>query len=184
MGERILQPHSSASCHVQCTHGAFLWDCNSHGGLDFCDEDTQMPAAFYGPWKNHGRWVPSLASCQLGGCENVFESVTGNLTGGYGRVGLFDCGIHVLGHNQMKNDGVGGGCALVEKASYGYGAVPFWEGTTDKSPGLMASNDEIVAPVALPSTELVWELEAVPFLWIPLNYKVPLLYSPGHLFGF
>lgn len=141
MDERILQPHSSASCHVLYTHGAFLWDCNSHEGLDFCDPDAQMADAFYGPWKNHGRWVPSLASCQLGGCENVSWMVNGDRTGGYGRVGLFDCGIHVLEHTQMKNDGVGGGSALVEKASSGYGEVPFWEGTTDRSPGLMISND-------------------------------------------
>lgn len=141
MDDRILQPHSSASFRVLYTHGAFLWDCNSHEGLDFCDPDAQMAAAFYGPWKYHGRWVPSLASCQLGGCENVSRMVTGDLTGGYGRVGLFDCGIHALEHNQMKNDGVGGGSALVEKASSGYGAVPFWEGTNDRSPGLMTSND-------------------------------------------
>lgn len=141
MDGRILQPHSSASCHVLCTHGAFLWDCNSHEGLDFCDTDAQMPDAFYGPWKSHGRGVPSLASCQLGACENALRMVIGDLTGGYGRVGLFDCGIHVSGDNQMKNDGMGDGYALVEKASSGYGAVPFWKGTTDRSPDLMISND-------------------------------------------
>lgn len=100
-----------------------------------------MPGAFYGPGNNHGRWVSSLAFCQLGGCENVCRMATGDLTGGHERAGLFDCGIHVLEHNQMKNNGVGGGYALVKKASSGYGAVPFWEGRTDRSPGSMTSND-------------------------------------------
>lgn len=86
--------------------------------------------------------MPRLAFCQLGGRENVSRVVTGDLTGGGGRVGLFDCEIHVLEHDQMKNDDdVGDGCALVEKASYGYDAFPFWEGTTDRSPGVMTSND-------------------------------------------
>lgn len=61
---------------------------------------------------------------------------------GHGSVGLYGCGIHGLEYDHMKNDDHrGGGSALVEKASSGYGVVPFWEGMNDRSPGFVTSSD-------------------------------------------
>lgn len=104
--EKILQPRSSASCHdLSAVHRAFLWDCNSHVGLDSYGPDGGNLSAFCGPWKTPGRLVQSLASCHLGGYENVLGRVTCDLRGGHGTEDPFDLGIHVQDCERMTDAG-------------------------------------------------------------------------------
>lgn len=85
--------------------------------------------------------MQSQASYQLGGCENVLGRVTCDLRGGRGKVDPFDQGILVQDCERMTDAGHGGTClASRERASSGYGVVPFWGGTIETNPDVGTSS--------------------------------------------
>lgn len=106
--ERRIQPRSSASCHDLSVQRAYLFDCNSHEGLDLADPGGELLTAFWGPCKIPGRLVQSLASCQLGGHENFLGRVTCGLRDGHGKMGPFDPGVLVQDCEKMTDAGLEG----------------------------------------------------------------------------
>lgn len=176
---RTLHPHSSASCHDLTAHGAFLWNCNFHVGVDSTAPDAKNLAAFCDPWKSRGCGVESLASYQLDGCENVLARVTCDQNGGCGSVGPF--GIHGQGCASMNHAGhEGGGPAWTEKASSGYSGVPFSKDRTHMNHDSGTSSHWNAAAFPLPSEWLFHHVLTVLWILIPLSEKVPSLDSPGH----